>query len=259
MCMWLSSGVSRSWARIRVWWQEHSGASSMTRTKGSRLPNTLTPPFYFNPDHYYHHPHHIPGQPRSKRICNASRSSPPSLSSWSAFSSAFSPASSWVVPSLVGWLFKQFLNHVSLLRVLPWALLFWQSEQRRSAKAEGEEVSATIFMKTKSSTQADNTNFEMMLVGEGWKERWSPLIWKSFAMNISLCILLKGGSETIDRLKLIYHPLVIPSNEYITSASFFRVDPEKAGMPPNRRVTTTVKGKNIGNIWNLSVWPNSKL
>jgi len=43
--------------------------------------------------------------------------------------------------------------------------------------------------------KADNTNFEMMLVGEGWKER---------------------------------------------------VDPEKAGMPPNRRVTTTVKGKNIG-------------
>jgi len=25
-----------------------------------------------------------------------------------------------------------------------------------------------------------------------------------------------------------------------------RVDPEKAGMPPNRRVTTVVKGKNIG-------------
>jgi len=43
--------------------------------------------------------------------------------------------------------------------------------------------------------KADNTNFEMRLVGEGWKER---------------------------------------------------VDPEKAGMPPNRRVTTTVKGKNIG-------------
>merc|ERR1711936_41359 len=43
--------------------------------------------------------------------------------------------------------------------------------------------------------KADNTNFEMLLVGEGWKER---------------------------------------------------VDPEKAGMPPNRRVTTTVKGKNIG-------------
>jgi len=43
--------------------------------------------------------------------------------------------------------------------------------------------------------KADNTNFEMRLVGEGWKER---------------------------------------------------VDPEKAGTPPNRRVTTIVKGKNIG-------------
>ena len=30
------------------------------------------------------------------------------------------------------------------------------------------------------------------------------------------------------------------------SSTSLRVDPEKAGMPPNRRVTTTVKGKNIG-------------
>lgn len=43
--------------------------------------------------------------------------------------------------------------------------------------------------------KADNTNFEMLLVGEGWRER---------------------------------------------------VCPEKASLPPNRRVTTTVKGKNIG-------------
>lgn len=43
--------------------------------------------------------------------------------------------------------------------------------------------------------KADNTNFEMLVVGEGWK---------------------------------------------------YRVDPEKASLPPNRRVTTTVKGKNVG-------------
>jgi len=43
--------------------------------------------------------------------------------------------------------------------------------------------------------KADNTNFEMTLVGEGWN---------------------------------------------------YRVDPEKAATPPNRKVTTVVKGKNIG-------------
>jgi len=43
--------------------------------------------------------------------------------------------------------------------------------------------------------KADNTNFELTLVGEGWKER---------------------------------------------------VDPDKTSPPPNRRVVTTVKGKNIG-------------
>lgn len=43
--------------------------------------------------------------------------------------------------------------------------------------------------------KAENTNFEMRVVGEGWKER---------------------------------------------------MDPEKAALPPNRRVTTTVRGRNIG-------------
>ena len=74
-------------------------------------------------------------------------------------------------------------------------------------------------MKCKSTTQADNTNFEMRLVGEGWKERWPILI-----SNILLICL--------------------------------RVDPEKAGMPPNRRVTTIVKGKNIGGCCSNSAWRN---
>ena len=81
-----------------------------------------------------------------------------------------------------------------LLRVLPWALLFWQSEQGRRAKAEGEQVSGNIITKSKSSTQADNTNFEMLLVGEGWKERWSSLSQISFITNSTFCSLFKGGS-----------------------------------------------------------------
>merc|ERR1712107_941720 len=56
--------------------------------------------------------------------------------------------------------------------------------------------------------KADNTNFEMLLVGEGWKER---------------------------------------------------VDPEKAGMPPNRRVTTTVKGGMLDTEQPVSAWYNRRL
>ena len=60
--------------------------------------------------------------------------------------------------------------------------------------------------------QAENTNFEMRVVGEGWKERW--------------------GTNTL-------HNGPKP-----------RMDPEKAALPPNRRVTTTVRGKNIGRLVN---------
>ena len=60
--------------------------------------------------------------------------------------------------------------------------------------------------------QAENTNFEMRVVGEGWKERWVSLP----------------------------EPELTP-----------RMDPEKAALPPNRRVTTTVRGRNIGR---LVVW-----
>ena len=90
----------------------------------------------------------------------------------------------------------------SLPRELSRALLLWESKQRWCSKGKGEQ-SPQVW----STSQADNTNFEMRLVGEGWKERW-PI----FSSN--------------------WHLL--------------RVDPEKAGMPPNRRVTTVVKGKNIG-------------
>ena len=65
--------------------------------------------------------------------------------------------------------------------------------------------------------KADNTNFEMTLVGEGWNHRWVTTGYSSISYII--CIA--------------------------------RLDSEKAATKPNRRVTTVVKGKNIGKLRTL--------